>query len=45
MSTHPANIDIDAALADAQEQYRARNPKSLAQWQEACAALPGGNTR
>lgn len=45
MSTHPANIDIDAALAEAQEQYRARNPKSLAQWQEACAALPGGNTR
>ena len=45
MSTHPANIDIDAALAEAQEQYRARNPRSLAQWQEACAALPGGNTR
>ena len=45
MSTHPANIDIDAALAEAQEQYRARNPKSLAQWQEACTALPGGNTR
>ena len=45
MSTHPANIDIEAALAEAQEQYRARHPKSLAQWQEACAALPGGNTR
>ena len=46
MSTsHPANIDLAAALAEAQEQYRARNPKSLAQHEEACAALPGGNTR
>src|SRR6267142_6357272 len=46
MSTnHPANIDIAAALAEAQELYRARNPKSLAQYQEACAAMPGGNTR
>ncbi len=43
--TPPANIDIAAALAEAQEQYRADNPKSLAQYQEACAALPGGNTR
>src|SRR3954463_9606337 len=46
MSTnHPANIDIAAALAEAQELYRARNPKSLAHYQEACAAMPGGNTR
>src|SRR5436189_443879 len=46
MSTnHPANIDIAAALAEAQEEYRTRNPKSLAQYEEACAALPGGNTR
>src|SRR5437870_8148292 len=43
--THPANIDIAAALSEAQELYRARNPKSLAQYEEACAALPGGNTR
>src|SRR5260221_7811902 len=42
---HPANIDIAAALAEAQEEYRAHNPKSLAQWEKACAALPGGNTR
>lgn len=41
----PANIDIDAALAEAQEHYGARNPKSLAQYEAACAALPGGNTR
>ena len=45
MSTHPANIDIAAALAEAQEEYRARNPKSLEQYEGACAALPGGNTR
>jgi len=46
MSTnHPANIDIAAALAEAQELYRARNPKSFAQYQDACAAMPGGNTR
>jgi len=44
-TTHPANIDIVAALAEAQELYRARNPKSLAQYETACAALPGGNTR
>ena len=42
---HPANIDIDAALAEAQEHYRARNPKSLALYEKACVALPGGNTR
>ena len=43
--THPANIDIDAALAEARSCTRARNPKSRAQYEEACAALPGGNTR
>jgi glutamate-1-semialdehyde 2,1-aminomutase len=43
--THSANIDIGAALAEAEELYRARNPKSLAQHRTACAALPGGNTR
>src|SRR5262249_3443039 len=41
----PSNIHIAAALAEAQDDYRARNPKSLAQYEEACAALPGGNTR
>jgi len=45
MTTHPANIDIDAALAEAEELYQARNPKSLAQHRQACAAMPGGNTR
>jgi glutamate-1-semialdehyde 2,1-aminomutase len=40
-----ANIDIAAALAEAEELYRARNPKSLAQHRAACEAMPGGNTR
>jgi glutamate-1-semialdehyde 2,1-aminomutase len=40
-----ANIDLAAAFAEAEELYRARNPKSLAQHRAACAALPGGNTR
>ncbi len=40
-----ANIDLSAALAEAEERYRADNPKSLAQHREACAAMPGGNTR
>ena len=44
-AAHPANIDIDAALEEAEEQYRARNPKSAALYEAACAALPGGNTR
>jgi glutamate-1-semialdehyde 2,1-aminomutase len=39
------NIDIEAALAEAEELYRARNPKSLAQHRQACGAMPGGNTR
>jgi glutamate-1-semialdehyde 2,1-aminomutase len=43
--THPTNIDIRGALAEAEELYRARNPKSLAQHRDACAAMPGGNTR
>lgn len=42
---HAANIDLAAALAEAEEDYRARNPKSLAQHREACLAMPGGNTR
>jgi glutamate-1-semialdehyde 2,1-aminomutase len=41
----PANIDTGAALAEAEELYRANNPKSLAQHRQACEAMPGGNTR
>src|SRR5579862_7024355 len=43
--SRPANIDIDAALREAEEHYAARNPKSLALYDKACEALPGGNTR
>ncbi len=44
-TTHPANINVQAALAEAEERYRADNPKSLAQHRAACAVMPGGNTR
>jgi len=44
-TTRPPNIDVAAALGEAEEQYRARNSKSLAQHRTACKAMPGGNTR
>jgi glutamate-1-semialdehyde 2,1-aminomutase len=40
-----ANINLEAALAEAEGRYRATNPRSLAQHRAACAAMPGGNTR
>jgi glutamate-1-semialdehyde 2,1-aminomutase len=43
--TYAANIDLAAALAEAEAEYSARNPKSLAQHRTACRAMPGGNTR
>ena len=39
------NADLDAAIADAEAAYVAANPKSQAQYEAACAAMPGGNTR
>ncbi len=45
MADHLRNTDIDAALAEAKEDYIARNPKSLARHIEATAVMPGGNTR
>jgi glutamate-1-semialdehyde 2,1-aminomutase len=44
-ATYPRNVSAEAALAEAEERYRAQNPKSLAQHREACASMPGGNTR
>src|SRR3984893_4643048 len=44
-ASFPAIIDLKSALAEAEEHCRARNPKSLAQHHDACAAMPGGNTR
>ncbi|HEV2302126.1 MAG TPA: aspartate aminotransferase family protein [Stellaceae bacterium] len=43
--TSAANIDIAAALAEAEERYRARHPQSLALHHAAAAVMPGGNTR
>jgi glutamate-1-semialdehyde 2,1-aminomutase len=45
MSVMLANADLDASLVEAREQFTRRNPASLARHVEACAALPGGNTR
>jgi glutamate-1-semialdehyde 2,1-aminomutase len=40
-----SNIDVAAALAEAEERYSAANPRSREQHRAACAAMPGGNTR
>jgi glutamate-1-semialdehyde 2,1-aminomutase len=39
------NADLASALHEAETQYVARNPRSLAQHREATLAMPGGNTR
>jgi glutamate-1-semialdehyde 2,1-aminomutase len=39
------NITLEDALRDAEARYIEANPKSRARHAEACAALPGGNTR
>lgn len=39
------NAQIDAVLAEAREDYVARNPKSMARYVEAITVMPGGNTR
>jgi glutamate-1-semialdehyde 2,1-aminomutase len=39
------NITIEAALDEAKRDYTARNSKSLANHEQATAAMPGGNTR
>ena len=39
------NSDLQSALAAAKQAYIDRNPKSFARHQEACEAMPGGNTR
>ena len=39
------NVDAEAALAEAREQYSANNPISRKQYKEACEVFPGGNTR
>ncbi len=39
------NSDLQSALAEAKQAYADRNPKSFARHQDACVAMPGGNTR
>ena len=39
------NLDLDAALAEAERRYLADNPGSVARLEHAKASLPGGNTR
>jgi len=39
------NITLEDALRDAEAGYVEANPKSRARHAEACAAMPGGNTR
>ncbi len=43
--TGAANTDLTIALAEAEDRFRRNNPKSLAQYESALAAMPGGNTR
>ncbi len=40
-----AEAELDAELDAAIERFKARNPKSLERHQDACKAMPGGNTR
>ncbi len=40
-----ANSDLQSALAEAKQAYVDRNPRSFSRHQEACVAMPGGNTR
>lgn len=45
MSTTLANVDLEAAYAEAEENFRARNPNSAAANARAAEVMPGGNTR
>ena len=45
MSTTLANVDLEAAYAEAEETFRARNPNSAAAHEHAAEVMPGGNTR
>jgi len=41
----PTSVSLDQALAQAIERYRAGNPASARQFEQATEVLPGGNTR
>ncbi len=40
-----ANLDLAAAVADAEQRYAAANPRSRARHEAAARHMPGGNTR
>ena len=40
-----SNFDLSAALEDAEDRFRAANPKSEAAYEAANRSMPGGNTR
>ena len=39
------NSDLQSALTEVKQAYIDRNPKSFSRHQDACVAMPGGNTR
>jgi glutamate-1-semialdehyde 2,1-aminomutase len=43
--SNQANFTLADELEAAEARFSEANPHSLAQWQRACTALPGGNTR
>jgi glutamate-1-semialdehyde 2,1-aminomutase len=45
MTTTLLNVDLEAAYAEAEETFRARNPNSAAAHERASEVMPGGNTR
>ena len=45
MVTVLANADLEHSYAEAEEDFRARNPKSATLYEKACDVMPGGNTR
>ena len=45
MGTVLANADLEHSYAEAEEDFRARNPKSATLYEKACDVMPGGNTR
>ncbi|MFO1350954.1 MAG: aspartate aminotransferase family protein [Gammaproteobacteria bacterium] len=45
MNVSRANLTLAEALREAEAHYLNANPKSHRQYQQACACMPGGNTR
>lgn len=45
VESNRVNFTLADELEAAEARYAEANPNSLAQWQRACGAMPGGNTR